>query len=190
MRYVLLSCLAGILTGCGDVPLASLPALRAMNPLTLDPLAARIAVDIPAVIRPDPQGQSLTLIVTREGRPDQTYGLALQPVPASPLAPAPGRSVHAFGLTPRAQGQARELQAEISRSKANGVKGTVQLSVDGKACAQGPLPQGPVRFDLYVRLDDGGVWIQALKASDARGLLEPGQTLEERIPPCQGASTK
>ncbi|WP_406854121.1 hypothetical protein ABEG18_16375 [Alsobacter sp. KACC 23698] len=165
-----------------------MPTLMRMDPLALDPGAVRVAVGVPAQIQPDPRRQNLKLSITRSDGLRRDLVLHLRPTSDSPPTSEAENRFHVFGLDSRAIDVARNLQDELRRAKAAGVRGHVTWKVDGAACATTPLPAGPVRFDLFLRAREGGEWIYALANADARAMLDPGEKLEDYISTCGSAA--
>ncbi len=141
------SCLVGLLlTGCGNMPVVSMLKLSRINFQTTDPASLRIAVKLPASIKPQRDKLRLRLTVQLPGGADTTQDFVLSEI-SDPAELAmlrkevdAGASIYAYRLD---MAEARKLAAfrdDLLRKKQEGSRG------GGLKINVVPMPAGAARL--------------------------------------------
>lgn len=188
-----LALLAG---ACSHVPLASLPKLARLDPVTADLAALRAAARAPEAIMPTPGGAVLTLSYWRQGeeakKTTQTVVLDEDPDPAMRAAlkgeETSGTRITVFRLPEEGRRRLEAARAEAVALKgseaAAGRKARGSLSIAMKGCARGPLPAGPILLSTYLKMEPEGEFIPLVRDVDLATLADEAGAKAPPIVPC------
>ena len=197
---VLLSAAVALgLAGCGAVPWSTQLKLRSFDPLTFDPAVPRAAVMISDRLRVPPGQARIHLTTWHKNTPAQktTETFTLQEV----SEPAPDTLVAArndderiavFRLIPADVPRARALQAQFAaRNAAEPNAHSAEFKTDIAACHTMPLPAGPVRGTLYLKLDTATGYLPFFQGLDIRDMAKSaGKSLDDEVRPCPPPSKR
>lgn len=192
-RAPLAAALALGLAGCGAVPWSTQLKLRSFDPLTFDPSVPRAAVMITDRLRVPPGQARLHLTFWRKDAPaaKTTETFTLQEVnEPGPDTLAAARNdderIAVFRLVPADVARARALQAQFAaRNAAEPNAHATEFKTDIGACHTMPLPAGPVRGSLYLKLDTANGYLPFFQGLDIRDMARSaGKSLDEEVRPC------
>jgi hypothetical protein len=182
------------LAGCVGMPVSTMLKLRGVDFGTTDLAELAAGLQLPAVLRPQPDSVRLSLTV-RPGdgsRIERRFALLPSPV-ASDRAElerfaAPGMALHAYRLAPDALASLDAFRKEVLTRKAGAAsRPQVTLAVAAEACRDGPLADGPVPLTSYLRTGETDGFVVLLGGLDLRDLADAA-TLDARLPPCPPAA--
>jgi hypothetical protein len=185
------SCLVGLLlTGCGNMPVVSMLKLSRINFQTTDPASLRIAVKLPASIKPQRDRLRLRLTVQLPGGADTTQDFVLSEI-SDPAELAmlrkevdAGASIYAYRLD---TAEARKLAAfrdDLLRKKQEGSRGGgLKINVVPDACRSGEIASGAVPFTTYLRTPETDGYVTLAEDVDIRTVV-PGRDLVSEMPAC------
>jgi hypothetical protein len=182
--------LAGVLAGCGSVPLPSLIQLSRINAQTTDLEALRVAVRLPESIKPRPGGINMNVVVKARGEPEQKMTMLLtetrNAADLSGLAAAvrPGFSTYAYRLAPGDIERLTLLRADVSRKRQEGGGGSLSIGIATKEfCLVGPLPSGALLSTTYLWTSETRSYVVVTNDLDLR--KEPATAAEiSNLGPC------
>ncbi len=198
MRIVSLACLlvAGLVAGCGHVPLASLPKLSKIDIRRTDLSQLRAGISLPTDIRPLPGGVTMTIVaMLKDGGRHERKAVLEEVRDAAELASlpamaAPGRRVTVFRLSATDAVRLTAFREEMFAGPANdGNRGSLALGAD-KACRTGELSAKPITLTGYLRTAETQDYVLVLRDLDlnaAARAVDPTINLDAAIPPCDAA---
>ncbi|MEM1077660.1 MAG: hypothetical protein AAGI09_03950 [Pseudomonadota bacterium] len=137
---------AGVLAGCGQVPVMSMVELARFDPLTSDLAAVSVAVDVTEGLRVAPGGAVMTLgAMAKDGRQvSEAFTLEQR------RAAEGDRWL--FGVAPENAARLEETRQAILALKAEDPETAGQLSVTAAPCRAGPGADGPQVVDVFLQL--------------------------------------
>lgn len=163
--------LAAAVTGCSTVPLGSIRPLSRIDATTTDVSALRVAVQLPAMIRPRAGGVMLEVIVQTEGQPEQKRAMLLietrneqerRDLPAA----AANSHVFAFALAPQEVIALEKLRAD-SMEASRGKKGVTTLNVVTRHfCLAGAKQQHPLVATIYLKTPETRTYVALIQNVD------------------------
>ena len=180
-----------ILSGCGHMPLTSMVTLAQINFETTDPAALRLAVKLPAAIRPQRDQVRLRLTVRLGGGAEATQDFVLKetsdPNDVAMLREEIETSEHVFAYRLDAAEAARLAAFRDDQKKkqaANGGRrGALTIAVVPETCRTGELAPGRPLFTTYLRTPETGRYVPLARDVDIQTLM-PGRDLVSEMPPC------
>lgn len=194
--------LLAVLSGCWHVPMSALWRLRALDALSLDPAAIRLAVLAPQWIEAPP-GHVHVLAVSHAGEPDEVElkldlvesrePRDLAALNAEPLRGFARPDAH-FALFRLSDADVARVEALQRRARAEkaaggaGHRGRIQLTAE--PCRR-DAPPGPAWVDLFLRVKPNEDFFQIYENVDLR---DPSfwaeKRFEDAVPPCAAPATK
>ena len=167
-RSVLALSLLTLLSACATIPIGSLVQLSRVDVMTTDLAQLRAAVWLPAELQPLPDAARLSVIVTRQGFPDDTLDLGLvastDPADADAFPPSKGHYL-VYGLAPADQARLDTVRAILADRQ----PGSMTLGVGVRAfCRTGTIPAGPLLASSYVRTAETAAYVPLLMRFDLR----------------------
>jgi len=185
--------LAGLLAGCGHVPLTSLPKLAKIDIRTTDLAQLRAGISLPADIRPLPGGVTMTIIALPKDGGRHERKVVLEEVrdaaelSSLPTLAAPGRHFTLFRLSAADAARLGAFREEMFAGPQNsGNRGSLSLGAD-KACRLGELSAKPVTMTGYLRTSETQDYVLLMRDFDlteAVRAIDPKVDLATAIPPC------
>lgn len=187
----LAGCVAGLLlAACGHVPVASLLKLSRINFQTTDPASLRMAVKLPASIRPQRDRLRLRITVQLPGSADTTQDFVLNEI-SDPAELAllreeagPGAHVFAYRLDTSEANRLAAFRDDLLKKKQEGSRGGgLKINVVPEACRSGEIASGEVLFTTYLRTPETGGYVTLAEDVDMRTVV-PGRDLVSEMPAC------
>lgn len=137
---------AGLLAGCGQVPVMSMVELARFDPLSSDLAAVTVAVDVTEGLRVTPDGAVMLL---RAAAPD---GREVSEEFILDAQRAAEGARWFFGIAPEDAARLEATRQAILALKAEDPDTAGQLSVSAAPCREGPSPDGPQIVDVLLQL--------------------------------------
>jgi hypothetical protein len=188
--------LAGLLAGCGHVPLTSLPKLAKIDVRTTDLAQLRAGISLPADIRPLPGGVTMTITALPKDGGRHERKAVLEEVrdaaelASLPVLAAPGRRFTLFRLSAADVARLGAFREEMfAGPQQSGNRGSLSLGAD-KACRLGDLSAEPVTMTGYLRTSETQDYVLLMRDFDlteAVRAIDPKVDLATAIPPCDPA---
>lgn len=181
---------AGILAlaGCASLAPGAAGMLAGLDPLSADPAALSLAAVMPVPTRLRNGDVAMTVTVDAPaplGRIEETYrfDVADGRGTGGVVVNAGTERAHALALSAESVGRLRALQAKVRAAKASGVhgRGGFTVGISG-GCLDGPLGDGPLIAQVFMRTETGGAYFPLLKSVDLRKLA--GEEALARLPAC------
>ena len=168
-RSVLAPSLLTLLSACATIPVDSLVQLSRVDVMTTDLAQLRAAVWLPAELQPLADAARLSVIVKRQGHPDDTLDLGLvastDPADAEAFPPSKGHYL-VYGLAPADQARLDTVRRAILADRQ---PGSMTLGVGVRAfCRTGAIPAGPLLASSYVRTAETAAYVPLLMRFDLR----------------------
>lgn len=196
MRTATPACLllAGLLAGCGHVPLTSLPKLSKVDIRTTRLAELRAGVSLPANIRPLPGGIAMTIVALPQDGGRHERKVVLEEVRDAselaklPVVATPGRRFAVFRLSDGDAARVSAFRDEMFVGPQNsGNRGSLALMAD-KACRLGDLSGKPIPMTSYLKTSETQDYVLLTRDVDLReavGEADPKVDLATAIPPCE-----
>jgi hypothetical protein len=190
-RLAAVCCLVGcLLAACGHVPVLSMLKLSRINFQTTDLASLRMAVKLPASIRPQHDKLRLRLTVQLANGAETTQEFVLSeisdPAEIAMLREEAGAAAHVFAYRLDAV-EANKLIAfreDLLKKKQEGSRGGgLKINVVPEACRSGEIASGEVLFTTYLRTPETGGYLTLAEDVDIRTLV-PGRDLVSEMPTC------
>jgi hypothetical protein len=188
--------LAGLLAGCGHVPLTSLPKLAKIDVRTTDLAQLRAGISLPADIRQLPGGVTMTITALPKDGGRHERKAVLEEVrdaaelASLPVLAAPGRRFTLFRLSAADVARLGAFREEMfAGPQQSGNRGSLSLGAD-KACRLGDLSAEPVTMTGYLRTSETQDYVLLMRDFDlteAVRAIDPKVDLATAIPPCDPA---
>jgi hypothetical protein len=189
--------LAGLLAGCGHVPLTSLPKLAKIDVKTTDLSQLRAGISLPADIRPLPGGVTMTITALPKDGGRHERKVVLEEVrdatelASLPVLTAPGRRFTLFRLNSADVARLSAFREEMfAGPQQSGNRGTLSLGAD-KACRLGELSPKPITMTGYLRTSETQDYVLLMRdfdLTDAVRAIDPNVDLATAIPACEPAA--
>lgn len=190
--------LAGFLTGCGHVPLTSLPKLAKIDIKTTDLAQLRAGINLPADIRPLPGGVTMTITALPKDGGRHERKVVLEEVrdatdlASLPVLTAPGRRFTLLKLSSADVARLGAFREEMFVGpQQSGNRGSLSLGAD-KACRIGELSPRPITMTGYLRTSETQDYVLLMRDFDlteAVRAVDPKVDLATAIPPCDPAAS-
>lgn len=170
------------LAACGTVPLRSLSALSRIDAQTTDLSALRVALRLPASVRPLPRGVSLETVVKIGGEPDRKAAFRLVQIDdLSEMAGLPastgGTHFYLFRFVPEDAARFEALRTSVLTQKQGGKSASIGIGVATKEfCRVGELPPGPILATTFLRTSETRTFVEASRDLDLRA--DPNLSVE------------
>ncbi|MBO6638927.1 MAG: hypothetical protein JJ920_11855 [Roseitalea sp.] len=168
------------LAGCLTTPPSTMLRLSRMSPLEADPAAIRLAARLPGPLRV--RDGDIRLRISFDGgtaatRLVEEYGAVVVEAPAGTPGigdDAEGSRTYVAALTPDDAASLADVQRRIRSWRAAGIEGEGQLSVMATACAEGPVPDGPIRLTTWMRTAPDDSFFVLTRNADLRRQIGDG----------------
>jgi len=195
MRTFTLSCslFAGLLAGCGHVPLTSLPKLSKVDIRTTRLAELRAGISLPADIRPLPGGVTMTIVALPKDGGRHERKAVLEEVRDAgelaklPVVAAPGRRFAVFRLSDGDAARIGAFREEMFIGPQNsGNRGSLALMAE-KGCRLGDLSGKPIPMTSYLSTSETQDYVLLTRDIDLREAVreaDPKLDLATAIPPC------
>ena len=186
-----MSCMVGLLlAGCGHVPLTSMLKLSRIDFKTTDPASLRVAVKLPAAIRPQRDKLRLRVAVQLPNSAETTQDFVLSEI-SDPAELAmlheeadAGAHVYAYRLDTVEANKLVAFREDLLKKKQEGSRGGgLKINVVPEACRSGTIASGAVPFTTYLRTPETGSYVALAEDVDMRTVV-PGRDLVAEMPPC------
>ncbi|MCR9122892.1 MAG: hypothetical protein NXH91_11520 [Phyllobacteriaceae bacterium] len=172
------------LTACLTTPPSTMLKLSLMSPLDADPAAIRLAARLPEPLRIR-DGDIHLRISFDGGTPDtrlvEDYGAVIVEAPAGTRGIGAGSAsdrTYVAALTPNDAASLAAVQRRIRAWRASGIKGQGELSVMATACAEAPLPDGPILLTTWMRTAPDEAFFVLTRNADLRRQIGDGSIAE------------
>ncbi len=189
MRISFTLVVALLVSGCGHVPLTSLPKLSRMDMMTLDAEQLRVAVDMPDGLRV--QEDSAIIVAGLKESPAGSAleeRFVLEEVETGVAAGNLPAGAQVFRIAESDLQRLEALRAVVRERKRNFPRDTRGfLTVTSSGCRRGALPDGPLYVDTLLRTTDSEDYFVLTNDVDLRKLAPIAQ-LESKLPPCRRAA--
>lgn len=180
-----------LLSGCGHVPIRSIPALAAIDFQTTQFEDLRAAIEMPTSLVPQPGGVRLNVRLTIEGAvaEERSYALLQTSSAQAPeihdLEPLSGRHAFVYRLSQEDQLGMDAIRRATQAARQAGQNGSLSLRVSVEdICASGPLDQDQLLIDVFLKTSETGRFVRTLDGYDLRELHAVDVGLEESVRPC------
>jgi len=173
--------IAALLTaGCLTTPPSTLFKLSRLSPLEADPATIRLAARLPEPLRI--RDGDIRLRISFDGGTGATrlveeYGAMIVRAPAGTRGigeGAPGERTYVAALTEDDAASLADVQRRILAWRAAGIEGQGQLSVTATACADGPVPGGPIPLTTWMRTEPDEPFFVLARNVDLRRQIDSG----------------
>ena len=191
LLQVAASCvIALLLTACGHVPVMSMLKLSRIDFKTTDPARLRIAVKLPASIKPQRDKLRLRITVQLPDSTDTVQDFVLSEI-SDPAELAllrkeadAGARVFAYRLDPAEASKLAAFREDLLRKKQEGSRGGgLKIDVVPEACRSGVIDSGAVPFTTYLRTPETDGYLTLTEDVDMRTVV-PGRDLVSEMPAC------
>ena len=157
------------LSGCTMIPLSTTLALRAYNPLNVDPSGLRANVRVPEMLRVPPRATQLTFNFSpRLIRTPEVFVLEQTDEPSAPLT---GRLSITLRVAEADLQRFRQVQADIRALQANGSRDNGSLTLSASPCRTNGSSAGPWPINVYLRVDETGPWLPVARGVDVQRIV-------------------
>jgi hypothetical protein len=190
-RQLVAGCSVVLLLGaCGHVPVLSMLKLSRIDFKTTDPAGLRIAVKLPASIRPQRDKLRLRVTVQLPNSDDTTQDFVLSEISdPSELAMLrkevdAGAHVFAYRLDTVEASKLAAFRDDLLRKRQEGSRGGgLKINVVPEACRSGAVASGAVPFTTYLRTPETDGYVTLAEDVDMRTVM-PGRDLVSEMPAC------
>lgn len=166
--------------GCLTTPPSTLFKLSRLSPLEADPAAIRLAARLPEPLRI--RDGDIRLRISFDGGTGATrlveeYGAVIVEAPAGTPGIGEGAAAdrtYVAALTDDDAASLTDVQRRIRAWRAAGVEGQGQLSVMATACADGPVPSGPIPLTTWMRTGPDEPFFVLARNVDLRRQVDSG----------------
>lgn len=183
MKLIAPLALIGLLSACASLVPSTLYQLQALDPLTADPAAIEVMLELPPGLEVAPNSAILTLQAEGpSGKLDEGFVLVSRPIEAEETL----SSTDIFRLAQADIDRMKQTQAEIARMKQadNGkTRGSLSVALGGCGVGNGPSPDA--RASVFIRTEPGASFLPLIKDVNVRQLIGPD--LFDAIRPCNTA---
>lgn len=179
------------LAGCLTTPPSSVVKLARLSPLDADPSAVRLAVRLPEALvvrdgdirlRIGFDGGSETTRLVEEYAAVITDGSG--GMPGIAIDESDGTHVFVAALTEEDAAALAETQKRIRAWRTAGIEGEGQLAVMATACADGPVPEGPIPLTTWMRTSPDEPFFIVARNIDLRQQIDRGSRPDDLIGRC------
>ncbi|MBK5961822.1 hypothetical protein CCR97_26965 [Rhodoplanes elegans] len=171
---------AVLLGACTSMPVTSMVKLARTDFATIDPAVLRVAVRLPAGVRPRPGSVTLKLTVTVGAAAPVVSAFVLADL-ADPAELASlrgevtkGAAVWAYRLEPADVARVTALRSELMARKGRGERGSLSLGVGAEACRTAAAPER-VLLTTYLKTEAGGDFFPLVRDVDLRDVPGAGE---------------
>ncbi len=184
-------CAVGLLlVACGHVPVTSMLKLSRINFQTTDPASLRLAVKLPATIRPQRDRLRLRLTVQTASEAETTQDFVLSEI-SDPAELAmlhkevdAGAHVFAYRLDTAEASKLVAFREDLLKKRQEGSRGGgLKVNVVPEACRSGVIAAGEVPFTTYLRTPETDGYVTLAEDVDMRTVM-PGRDLVAEMPAC------
>lgn len=191
---VVITLSALIFSGCGHVPIRSIPALAAIDFQTTQFEDLRAAIEMPTTLLPQPGGVRLNINLTIEGAvaEERSYALvqtaSAQASEAHNIEPSSGRHAFIYRLSQEDQLGMDAIRRTMQEARQAGQSGSLSLRVSVEdICTTGMPDEDQLLIDVFLRTSETGSFVRTLNGYDLRELHAADVGLEENVRPCENS---
>lgn len=168
------------LTACLTTPPSTMLKLSRLSPLDADPAAIRLAARLPEPLRI--RDGDIHLRISFDGGTPATrlveeYGAVIVEAPAGTPGIGAGTAsdrTYVAALTPDDAVSLAAVQRRIRAWRASGIEGQGQLAVSATACAEAPVPDGPILLTTWMRTAPDEAFFILTRNADLRRQIDSG----------------
>ncbi len=178
MKLLHAAALGGLLalTGCSSVPLTSLVQLSRVDFMTTDFNQLRVAMILPAAIRPRPAGVQMEAKVKLGEQPEDSAVIILQETTASadmiglPAEQAGGSKTYVYRLAPPEAAKLETIRRRVLIAQSQKQKGSLGIGISAKEfCLNAALANGPILSTTYLSSAETRGYVVVTRDIDLRG---------------------
>ena len=193
MKPLRVAALGGLLalSGCTSVPLTSLVQLSRIDFMTTDFSQLRVAMILPAAIRPRPTGVQMEAKVKLGERPEDSAVIVLQETTASadlvglPTDQMGGNKIYVYRLAPPEAAKLEAIRRRVLIAQSLKQKGSLGIGISAKEfCLNGALTSGPILSTTYVSSAETRGYVVVTRDTDLRGDATLNASLDH-LEPCR-----
>ena len=177
-----------LLCGCAAMPIGSIVPLARIDFMTTDLEKLRVAVQLPAMMRPGPNGVKMDVTLTADNGPAEITSLDLlettEPADLAGL-PDPRRpGTRVYRLAPADVERFDAIRAKLAELKAAHRSGSLGIGIATREfCVTSPLPAGPLPHSSYLETSETGTYVTLLEGFDMRSDPKIADALAQ-VPTC------
>lgn len=178
------------LTACTSIPVSSMYQLSKVDFMTTDLNRLRIAVVLPASIKPRATGVVMEIKYQTGSEPEKMENVILQPATTAadqvglPTGLAAGNKIYAYHLAASDVAKLEDIRNGARQAKAAKQKGSLSMGIAAKEfCKAAPLGTGPIYSATYVATSEIGGYIVLTKDINLRSDATISASLDH-MPDC------
>lgn len=183
-------CAVAMLAGCSTVPLGSLLPLSRIDIRTTNLGVLRVALQMPDVLKPRPNGVKLDVVTKVRGEPDRWASFHLVETamgsdrPGMAKAARKGFTTHLYRLSPADIARLEALRSAMAGKLKQGKSASLGFGIATKEfCRLGALPSGPLLTTTHIWTSETGRYVVASEDMDLRKQRDIASQLPQ-IAPC------
>lgn len=193
MKLLRFAALSGLLalSGCASVPLTSLVQLSRIDFMTTDFNLLRVAMVLPAAIRPRPAGVQMEAKVKLGDQPEESTIIVLQETNAGadlvglPTGQAGDYKTYVYRLAPTEAAKLEAVRRRVLIAKSLKQKGSLGIGISAKEfCLNGALTRGPILSTTYLSSAETKTYVVVTRDSDLRGDATLNASIDH-LEPCR-----
>jgi hypothetical protein len=185
-----LAVVAAVVSACSSIPVSSFAKLSRVDFLKTDLDRLRVALTLPAQIKPGKNGVVLAVNYALDGEKPQNSSIFLEEskrdadrVGLPPVVGA-GQKTYAYRLSAREALRFDGIRKQIEVDKAQNKQGALDIAVLTKEfCASGALADGPVYVTIYISSVETEGYVVASRDLDLRKDKATATVLKQ-LKPC------
>lgn len=160
------------LAGCSSLPLTSIPRLARIDARTTDLAMLRVAVQLPAALRPRSGGVKLDVVTKVTGETETRTSFAMMEMSEARdrgdlPAPPPGAAMHAYRLSQVDAARFEALRAAMVEYGKQGKRGSMGIGVAAKEfCRANAAPQASLPVTIYLMTTETKGFVPVVKDFD------------------------
>jgi hypothetical protein len=188
--FVCLLAVSVSVSACTSIPVSSLYTLSRIDFMTTDLDRLRIAITLPAAIKPRKTGVQMETKRQFGDAPERTDVIVLEAAsePADmvglPTDLATGTKIYVYRLPKGEIAKLETIRGEGQRNKAAGKKGTFGMGIAAKEfCKMGPLDAGPIYTTTYLASSETGGYVVLTQDMNLRSDTTISASLDH-LSPC------
>lgn len=173
-----------VLSACTAMPVSSIYALSKVDVMTTDLARLRIALAVPAALRPRPEGVMMEVKVASAGQPPETRMIRLEESSEAAdrvglqVKGEDGQHVHTFRLTADGIAELQDIRNKAAANKAQNKKGSLEIGVAAREfCRTGDLPPGHLSATTWMATSETQSYVVLVRDYDLREDPKVAQSL-------------
>jgi len=176
--------LTALLAGCASLAPGAVTQLAALDPLTADPQALRLAAVMPVPTRLRSGDVVLRVSLDQpDGAIDESFALAVDGPAEAPgvVVNAGSERLQILKVAPDDLARLRAAQLRARENKAAGGHGRLGVTIRG-GCKDGPIGDGPLIAAVLMRTSEGADYFPVMRSVNLRTLA--GEAAIAALPYC------